>query len=157
MQKGEYVIEIKKLVNTDLPRYAFESDVGFDLRAAETVYLEPYEQKTLKTGIALKIPKGCVGLIRDRAGIITKMGIHTAAGTFDPDYRGEISVVLINFGEQAVEIEKGMRIAQIIILPVIKAKIKEVKNLDKTERHDKGFGSTGIKEFKNKTRKKRKK
>lgn len=131
--------------DVSLPEYAFKSDVGFDLRANETVNLAPFEQKTVRTGLAMQIPDGHVGLIRDRAGITTKMNVHTAAGTFDPAYRGEVSVVLINFGEETVQIEKGMRIAQMIIIPVKKVKIQEVKKLDISERYDKGFGSTGMK------------
>ena len=148
MVNSKNILKVKKLLSgIELPEYAFPTDVGLDLRAEEAVSLAPYEQKAVKTGIALEIPEGHVGLIRDRAGIITKMGIHTAAGTFDPAYRGEISVVLINFGEESVSVEPGMRIAQIIIIPVTKVKIKEVKDLGKTERHDRGFGSTGMKEI----------
>lgn len=131
--------------NVSLPEYALNSDVGFDLRANESVTLDPFEQKAVRTGMAIKIPDGHVGLIRDRAGITTKMNVHTAAGTFDPAYRGEVSVILINFGDESIEIEKGMRIAQMIILPVTKVKIQEVKQLPITERYDKGFGSTGMK------------
>ena len=142
------ILKVKKILSgIELPEYAFPTDVGLDLRAVEAVSLAPYEQKAVKTGIALEIPEGHVGLIRDRAGIITKMGIHTAAGTFDPAYRGEVSVVLINFGEESVSVEPGMRIAQIIIIPVTKVQIKQVKELSETERHDKGFGSTGMKEI----------
>ena len=140
------VLLVKKLVSdAELPEYAIETDVGFDIRANENVALAPFDQKTIKTGIAIQIPKGHVGLIRDRVGIITKMGVHTAAGTFDPAYRGEVSVVLVNFGEESVNIEKGMRIAQMIILPVKKVKIKEAKSLEITDRYDRSFGSTGMK------------
>jgi dUTP pyrophosphatase len=140
-------IDVKRcLKDSFLPEYMMESDVGLDLRASENVVLRPMEQKKVSTGIAMKIPEKCVGLIRDRAGIVSKMNVHTAAGTFDPAYRGEVSVVLINFGDETVEIEKGMRIAQLVIMPVMKVEIKEVSKLDVTERYDKGFGSTGIKE-----------
>lgn len=131
----------------ELPEYAMQSDVGFDLRAAESKNIEPYQQKKIGTGLVIEIPEGHVGLIRDRAGIITKMGVHTVAGTFDPAYRGEVSVVLVNFGEETVTVEKGMRIAQMIVLPITKVKIQEFKELSKTERQDRGFGSTGIKEI----------
>ena len=141
------VLLVKKFFpDVNLPEYMMASDVGLDLRANENVVLKPLEQKTVRTGIAIKIPDGCVGLIRDRAGIVSKMNVHTAAGTFDPAYRGELSVVLINFSDDTVEIEKGMRIAQLVIIPVIKVKVKEVDKLDVTERYDKGFGSTGMKE-----------
>ncbi|MFH1711072.1 MAG: dUTP diphosphatase [Nanoarchaeota archaeon] len=144
--KNECVLNVKKFFHdVSIPEYALASDVGFDLRANETVNLSPFEQKTVRTGLAVEIPKGCVGLIRDRAGITTKLNVHTAAGTFDPSYRGEVSVVLINFGEETCQIEKGMRIAQMIIIPVVKVKIKEVKTLSLTDRYDRGFGSTGMK------------
>jgi len=146
--KENCVLEVKRfLEHVSMPEYAMESDIGIDLKACETLTLKPLEQKTVRTGIAIKVPEGHVGLIRDRAGIVTKMNVHTAAGTFDPAYRGEVSVVLINFGDDTVEIEAGMRIAQLLIIPVTKAEIKEVKKLDITERYDKGFGSTGMKEI----------
>ena len=141
------ILKVKKLFrDVSLPEYALKSDVGFDIRANETVNLAPFEQKAVHTGIAIQIPENHVGLIRDRAGITTKMNVHTAAGTFDPAYRGEVSVILINFSDETVQIEKGMRIAQMIILPITKVKIKEVEKLPVTDRYDKGFGSTGFKE-----------
>jgi len=142
------VLNVKKFFpHVELPEYALESDVGFDIRANEAVTIAPFEQKTVRTGIAVQIPKGHVGLIRDRAGIITKLGIHTAAGTFDPDYRGEVSVVLINFADETAQIEIGMRIAQMIVIPVTKVKIQEVKSLPVTDRYDRSFGSTGMKKI----------
>lgn len=143
----EISLEVKKFFSdVSLPEYMMKSDVGLDLRANETVILKPLEQKTIRTGIAIKIPDGNVGLIRDRAGIVSKMNVHTAAGTFDPAYRGEVSVVLINFADDTVEIEKGMRIAQLVIMPVTKVKVTQVNKLPVTERYDKSFGSTGMKE-----------
>jgi dUTP pyrophosphatase len=139
------VVKVKILKKgIELPEYSMISDVGFDLRASENVSLEPYEQKTIKTGIAIEIPEGHVGLIRDRVGIVAKMGVHTAAGTFDPAYRGEISVVMINFGEEEVEIEEGMRIAQMLIIPIKRVKIQKVDKLSSTDRGEKSFGSTGF-------------
>ena len=144
----EKLMKVKKLVkDAELPEYATATDVGFDLRAAEDIEIEPGEQKTISAGIAIEIPKGHVGLIRDRAGITTRMQLHTAAGTFDPAYRGEVSIVLVNYGDETACIEKGMRIAQMIVLPVVKVKIKESKKLSETKRGSKGFGSTGIKEI----------
>lgn len=141
------VLLVKKFFSeVSLPEYMMRSDVGLDLKANETVLLKPLEQKAVKTGMAIKIPDNSVGLIRDRAGIVSKMNVHTAAGTFDPAYRGEVSVVLINFSDDDVEIEKGMRIAQLVIMPVIKVKVKKADKLPVTERYDKGFGSTGMKE-----------
>ncbi|MDO8623533.1 MAG: dUTP diphosphatase [archaeon] len=150
MAEKKEILKIKKLSkDVELPEYV-NSEVGIDLRANENISIEPYEQKIIKTGIAMEIPKNHVGLIRDRAGIVKKMGIHTSAGTFDPNYRGEISVILVNFGDEAVLIEKGMRIAQLVILPVTKVSIKQVEKLEDSERGEKGFGSTGIKDILNK-------
>ena len=145
---SETILKVKKLFkNVELPEYALDTDLGFDIRANETVTIPVSEQRTIKTGLAIEIPEGHVGLIRDRAGVITKMGLHTAAGTFDPAYRGEVSIVLVNYGEHDVEVEKGMRIAQMIVLPVVKAKLKEVKELPSTERNKRGFSSTGFKKI----------
>jgi len=147
-KKSEIILKVKKLFkDVKLSEYALDTDLGFDIRANETVTIPVSEQRTIKTGLAIEIPEGHVGLIRDRAGIITKMGLHTAAGTFDPAYRGEVSIVLVNCGEHDVEVEKGMRIAQMIILPVVKAKLKEVKELPSTKRGSRGFSSTGFKKI----------
>ena len=144
----EKIIKVKKVKsNVELPSYLYESDAGFDLRAIETARLFPGEQKEVKTGIILEIPQGTVGLIRDRVGIVTKMGIHTSAGTFDQRFRGEVSVVLVNMSEETRYIEEGMRIAQMILIPIIKPKIIEVKKLDDTTRGKNSFGSTGLKEL----------
>lgn len=141
------ILEFKSIAKgASAPEYMLNSDVGLDLKANENISLKPMEQKIVRTGIVVKIPNNHVGLIRDRAGIVTKMGVHTVAGTFDPGYRGEVSIVLVNFGEEEVMIEKEMRVAQIIILPVTKVLVKEVKSLSETERGEKSFGSTGLRE-----------
>jgi dUTP pyrophosphatase len=147
IKKEKLYLEVKKISKEAfLPEYMMETDVGLDLKANEDVEIFPLEQKIVKTGIALKIPEGCVGLIRDRAGIVSKMNVHTAAGTFDSAYTGEISVVLVNLGEKTIGIEKGMRIAQLVLIPIKKVFVKEVKSLSETLRGEKGFGSTGMKE-----------
>ena len=146
-KRASFFLEVKKLSKEVCPpEYILDSDVGLDLRANENISLMPMEQKAVKTGLKIKIPDGHVGLIRDRAGIISEMKVHTVAGTFDPDYRGEVSIVVVNFGDEEVEIEKGMRIAQMIILPITRVGVKIVKDLSETKRGSKGFGSTGIKE-----------
>ncbi len=113
------------------PNYESVHDVGLDIRANEDVSLMPLEQKSVKTGISIKIPEDHVGLIRDRSGMVSEMNVHTVAGTFDPSNLGEVLITLVNFGEEEVEIEKGMKIAQLIILPIVKPKIRIVKNLEK--------------------------
>jgi dUTP pyrophosphatase len=127
------------------PEYVLDSDAGFDLTSIEDVSFFPMEQKKVRTGIVIEIPKGYVGLIRDRSGIVQKMNVHTLAGTFDSGFRGEVSIMFVNMNEETVEIEKGMRIAQMILVPISKAKIVEVKKLSETKRGNKGFGSTGMK------------
>ncbi len=145
----EKVIKVKKVsLNAEIPSYAYDTDVGFDLRANVSGKLFPGEQKEFKTGLIFEIPEGNVGLIRDRVGIVTKMGVHTCAGTFDPGFRGEVSIFLVNLSEETRYIEEGMKIAQMIFLPVMKPKIIEVKTNTKTERGEKSFGSTDIKELK---------
>lgn len=144
----DVTIKVKKIKpKVELPSYLYETDAGFDLRANETVRLFPGEQKEVKTGLILEIPQGTVGLIRDRVGIITKMGIHTCAGTFDQGFRGEISIFLVNLSEETRYVEEGMRIAQMILIPIIRPKIMEVKKLEKTQRGKNSFGSTGLKEL----------
>ncbi|HDP73868.1 MAG TPA: dUTP diphosphatase [Candidatus Woesearchaeota archaeon] len=143
----ELSIKVKKLSdNAELPEYMYESDVGLDFRSNEDATLKPMEQKHVKTGVAVIIPENHVGLIRDRAGIVSKMNVHTVAGTFDPEYRGEVTIGLVNLGENEVMIEKGMRIAQMIIVPAARVDVEEVDELPDTERSDKSFGSTGIKD-----------
>jgi dUTP pyrophosphatase len=133
--------------DAECPEYALESDAGFDLKALEDASIYPFEQKSVRTGIAIEVPKGYVGIVRDRAGIVQKMNVHTVAGTFDSGFRGEVSVILVNMNDKTVEIEKGMRIAQIILIPIVRANITEVKKLSETERGERSFGSTGMKEI----------
>ncbi len=146
--KSEVNLNFLKLTkDAEAPEYALDTDAGFDLKALENVSIFPFDQKKVSTGIAIEVPEGYVGIVRDRAGIVQKMNVHTVAGTFDSGFRGEVSIMLVNMNDKTVEIEKGMRIAQIILVPIIKAKITEVKKLSSTERGDKGFGSTGMKEI----------
>ncbi|MFA6022484.1 MAG: dUTP diphosphatase [Candidatus Pacearchaeota archaeon] len=140
------ILKVKVIGDTEVPEYVYNSDVGFDLKANEDVEFAAWENKAINTGLIFEIPKGYVGLIRDRAGFVTKMGMHTTAGTIDSAYRGEVSVVLINDSGEDQIIEKGMRIAQMILVPVKRAKIIKVEKLENTERGEKGFGSTGINE-----------
>jgi len=143
------VIKIKKISkNAEIPAYAYSTDVGFDLRAITSEKLFPGEQKEFKTGLIFEIPAGHVGLIRDRVGIVTKMGVHTCAGTFDPGFRGEVTIFLVNMSEETQFVEEGMRIAQMVILPVARPEIIEVKKVTDTERGGKSFGSTEIDEIK---------
>lgn len=128
-------LKVKKIDEKALiPEYAYESDVALDIRSIETVTIKPFEQKEIKTGIAIEIPDNHVGIIRDRVGIVTKIGCHVIAGTFSSTYRGEITIFMVNYTNTEVQIEEEMKVAQIVILPVAKLPVEEVENLSETER-----------------------
>ncbi len=129
----------------DLPSYATAGSAGMDLRAAEALVLQPMERVAVPTGLRLAIPTGWEGQIRPRSGLALRQGLSmpNAPGTIDADYRGELKVLLINLGPAPIEIERGMRIAQMLITPAPQAQIEVVTDLDDTERGTSGFGSTG--------------
>jgi dUTP pyrophosphatase len=138
MKQNNIKVRIKKLAkDAEMPEYAMNSDIAFDLRAVQNVNLDVYEQKEIPCGIEMELPEGYVGLIRDRVGIVTKMGCHVVAGTFSPGYRGEVTIVMINFAEEAVVIEKGMRIAQMVVVPAVKVEFEEARALSKSDRSKK--------------------
>ncbi|MBN2422403.1 dUTP diphosphatase [Candidatus Woesearchaeota archaeon] len=126
-----------------LPGYAHPGDAGIDLRSAEELTLKPGEFKIVKTGTKMAIPQGYVGLVWDKSGYAAKHGIHTLAGVIDSGYRGEIGIVMKNLGEEEFHIAKDMKIAQLLIQPVVTANLIESDNLDETSRNEGGFGSTG--------------
>ena len=129
----------------DLPRYQTEGAAGMDLRADEPVDLAPGERRLVPTGIAVAIPPGFEGQVRPRSGLALKLGIGlvNAPGTIDSDYRGEVGVILVNWGADAVRLARGERIAQLVIAPVARATVVEVAELPGTGRGGGGFGSTG--------------
>ena len=138
-------MEIKVIrINDDakIPFYEHKGDAGFDLYSCIDCVLEGREIKPVPTGIKLAVPKGYVGLIWDKSGISLK-GIHRLAGVVDSGYRGEVKVVLANLTDEPFIIEKGMKIAQLLIQKVEKVKIVESERLDETARGEGGFGSTG--------------
>lgn len=128
-----------------LPEYATGAAAGFDLRAAGDHVLEPGERTLIGTGFAIALPPGCEGQIRPRSGLAARHGITVlnAPGTVDADYRGEVKVLLINLGEEPVEITAGDRIAQLVVAPVSRLELVEVESLPETARGTGGFGSTG--------------
>jgi len=116
---------------------------GFDLQSAYDYIVEPQEKALVKTDIAIKVPEGCYGRIAPRSGLAVKKFIDVGAGVVDRDYRGNVGVVLFNFGKEPFEIKKGDRIAQLILEKVLELnECEEVENLDETERGSDGFGST---------------
>jgi dUTP pyrophosphatase len=138
------MIKIKKLdKSAKLPSYAHEGDAGMDIYSLEECTIAPNERRAVKTGIAMAVPKGFVGLVWDKSGLAVKNGIKTMAGVVDSGYRGELLVVLKNLGNELFKIEKHMKIAQMLIQPIESEKIIEVEELDETSRGAGGFGSTG--------------
>jgi len=131
-----------------LPSYESELASGMDAAAAvsEPVTLEPGFIELIPTGFAVALPPGYELQVRPRSGLAVKHGITVinAPGTIDADYRGEIKVGLINHGQKLFTVERGDRIAQLVLAPVCQARLREVDNLDLTKRGDGGFGHTGI-------------
>jgi dUTP pyrophosphatase len=125
-----------------LPTRAHSDDAGMDLYCLEDVLLTPQQGKVARTGIALALPPGFVGLVYDRSSM-AKRGIKTAGGVIDAGYRGEIHIVLWNLSSEEIRLSRGERIAQILIFPVATPAVKEVTELDSTPRGSKGFGSSG--------------
>lgn len=144
-------ISIKKLNNLGdlpLPSYATIQSAGMDLMAAidSPIIMAPHEIRAVPTGIAIALPAGYEAQIRPRSGLALKhaISIPNAPGTIDADYRGEVCVILMNLGKQEFKIERGMRIAQMVIQQYTKARWNIVDNLSETERGEGGFGSTGL-------------
>ena len=143
-------ILIKKLSKESIiPKYETDGSSGMDISAniEKELKINPGEKAIIPTGFSLSIPKGFEVQIRPRSGLAAKKGISVlnTPGTIDADYRGEIKVILINLGKEKFIVQKGMRIAQMVLSPVTQAELEEVKELPKTHRDVGGFGSTGTK------------
>ena len=143
-------ILIKRLSKeVSLPKYETSGSSGMDLAAYidSNINIDPGQTAIIPTGLALSIPKGFEVQIRPRSGLAAKQKISVlnTPGTIDADYRGEIKVILINLGPKPFKVEKGLRIAQMVVCPVVQAQLKEVDDLSTTERGKGGFGSTGTK------------
>lgn len=137
-------VKIKKIKdNAVIPKYAHKGDAGVDLYSTEDYTLKPGESILVSTGVSMAIPDGYVGLIWDRSGLAVKHSLHVLAGVVDSVYRGEVCVVLKNLGDEDFKVTKGMRIAQMLIQPVMSAEIEESDSLEETSRNEGGFGSTG--------------
>lgn len=140
------VLAVKRLHDDAvLPAYAHRGDAGLDLSAVEDVVLEPGERAAVATGLAMAIPEGWVGLVHPRSGLARRHGVTVtnAPGTIDAGYRGEVQVLLVNLGQDAVELGAGERIAQLLLQRVGHAEVIEVHELEDTARGEGGFGSTG--------------
>lgn len=141
-------VSIKRLDPTvELPTYAYEGDAGLDLRANESATLAPFERKLISTGIAIALPDGYAGFVQPRSGMALKRGLSivNTPGLIDAHYRGELKVILINLdAHEPVSIERGERIAQLVIHQVPQVRLTEVDELDETDRGAGGFGSSGV-------------
>ena len=132
-----------------LPKYETEGSSGLDLAANtdKQIKILPGKSEIIPTGLAVAIPKNFEIQIRPRSGLAAKsqISVLNTPGTIDADYRGELKVILINLSDKVFVVEKGLRIAQMVLCPVVKVTLKEVTELENTERGSGGFGSTGIK------------
>ena len=143
-------ILIKRLSkDVALPKYQTDGSSGLDLAAYtdKQIKILPGKSEIISTGLAVAVPKNFEIQIRPRSGLAAKsqISVLNTPGTIDADYRGELKVILINLSDKVFVVEKGLRIAQMVLCPVVKATLKEVTNLEDTERGSGGFGSTGIK------------
>jgi dUTP pyrophosphatase len=139
-------LEVKRLTpDAALPLYAHPGDAGMDLHANESLTLCPGESGMVRTGIAIALPPGTEAQVRPRSGLALKHGVTilNAPGTIDAGYRGEVGVILINHGPADYHVAKGMRIAQMVIQPVLCVDVVEAQELSETRRGEGGFGSTG--------------
>lgn len=148
--RAEIRVEIVRLPGADdlpLPAYQTAGAVGLDLRAAvpQPLQLEPGARALVPTGLVLAIPPGWEGQVRPRSGLALREGVTVlnSPGTIDPDYRGELQVLLINLGQRPFTVARGERIAQLVLAPVGRAELIEVERLDATTRGAGGFGHTG--------------
>lgn len=138
------IIKYKKDADAKSPSYAYEGDAGMDIFSNEEKTIPSSHRAPVKTGLYFEVPKGYVGLVWDKSGLALKQGIKTMAGVLDSGYRGELKIVLVNLSSQPFKIEKGMKIAQMLMQKVESAVLKEVRELSATERGDGGFGSSGL-------------
>lgn len=145
------ILDIQRLEHAaglDLPTYATPNSAGMDLRAAlsEPVVLQPGERRLIPTGLKIAVPVGFEAQVRPRSGFAIKNGVTmlNSPGTIDADYRGEVMVIAINHGSEPVRFNHGDRIAQLVVAPVTQVTVREVVDLDDTDRGEGGFGSTGI-------------
>jgi dUTP pyrophosphatase len=137
-------LDVRKLVSeAKLPSRAHADDAGLDLYSVEDCVLAPGERRAVRTGIAMAIPTGYVGLIWDKSGLATKAGLKAMGGVIDAAYRGEVQVIVVNLSQESYRVEKGSKISQILIQEVELADVCEVTELSDTIRGEEGFGSTG--------------
>lgn len=140
-------VSIKRLdKSVQIPSYAYEGDAGLDLRANDDMIIEPHCRVLVPTGLAIALPEGYAGFVQPRSGMALKLGLSIAntPGLIDSHYRGELKIICINLDpKEAIHIERGERIAQLVIQRVPIVDLVEVDELDETDRGTGGFGSSG--------------
>ena len=148
MTESRISLPIKRIdPAVELPSYAYAGDAGLDLRSNEDVTLAPHERRLIATGLAIAIPEGYAGFVQPRSGLALKKGLSMAntPGLIDSHYRGELKVCAVNLDdEHPITIERGERIAQLVIQRVPVVELVEVDELDETDRGTGGFGSSGV-------------
>ncbi|MCI6273844.1 MAG: dUTP diphosphatase [Coriobacteriaceae bacterium] len=148
MTDDNVTLPIKRIDPTvELPSYAYKGDAGLDLRSNEDVTLAPFERRLVGTGLAIAIPEGYAGFVQPRSGLALREGLSMAntPGLIDAHYRGELKVCAINLDpSKSIHIERGERIAQLVIKRVPAVRLEEVDELDETDRGAGGFGSSGV-------------
>jgi dUTP pyrophosphatase len=133
-------------VMTSIPnqfKKAHDDDAGYDIIAAEQAVIYPGKKALISTGLIVAIPKGFVGIIKSRSGLAAKHDLEHGAGVIDSGYRGEVKILIRNFGTEPYGVFPGDKIAQMIILPIFNEEVEFVDSLNETERSKKGFNSTG--------------
>lgn len=139
-------ITVKCICNDEMPIYAHETDAGADLRVKESVTLRPLERKIIGSGVHIDVPEGYVALVFPRSGMASRQGVTlaNAVGVIDCGYHGEIGLPLLNSGTKTVTIDKYTRVAQLVIVPYVKADFVKTEMFERSERGTGGFGSTGV-------------
>ena len=132
--------------SAELPAYAHQDDAGMDLRSMEDCVVPRGGRRLVRTGLQMELPPGFEAQVRPRSGLALRHGVTVlnTPGTIDAGYRGEVGVILANFGDADFSVAKGDRIAQMVVAPVLRAEIAEADALDCTDRGTGGFGSTGV-------------
>ena len=140
----EHILRVQRIgEDSRLPTYGHPGDAGLDLFSAEDIELAVGQAVPVPTGIKIAVPEGFVGLVWDKSGISLK-GVHRLAGVIDSGYRGEVKVVMVNLGHEPFRFSRGMKVAQLLIQPVVSVRVMETDDLDDTSRGENGFGSTGL-------------
>lgn len=140
-------LKVKRIdEHAKLPQYAHPGDAGMDLFSIEERTIPPGESALIRTGLTIELPSGTEAQIRPRSGLALKhqVTLTNTPGTIDEGYRGEIGIIMINHGREPFQVSRGMKIAQMVIKPVLSVKVTEVENLTETSRGAGGFGSTGV-------------